>query len=99
MTKRHRRTDAELLADLEAELAELKARVHGSGRFAPEVVGEERARLELSAKDYGRLIGVSHLTIYNWEHGRSKPRARQLEAWLSVRGISKREAWKRLGRF
>ena len=97
MTKRHRRTDAELLADLEAELAELKARVRGSDRFSPEAVSEDRSRLELSAKDYGQLIGVSHLTIYNWEHGRSKPRSKQLEAWLSIRGIGKRDAWKRLG--
>jgi len=98
MAKRHRRTDAQLLADLEAELAELKARVHGSGGFTSEAIREERARLELSAKDYGLLVGVSHLTIYNWEHGRSRPRAKQLEAWLSIRGISRREAWKRLGR-
>jgi DNA-binding transcriptional regulator YiaG len=66
-------------------------------KFAPESVLAERERLELSARDYGDLVGVSMLTIYNWEKGKSEPRQEQLERWLSVRGIGKREAWKRLG--
>jgi DNA-binding transcriptional regulator YiaG len=33
-----------------------------------------RTRLGLSAKDYGKLLGVSSLTVYNWENGKSKPR-------------------------
>jgi len=94
---RNRRTDLELLADLEAELAQLKARIRGNGQFSPAAVSEERQRLELSAKDYGQLVGVSHLTIYNWEHGRSKPRSKQLESWLSIKGIGKHRAWKKLG--
>lgn len=58
---------------------------------------EERGRLELSAADYGELIGVSQVTIYNWEKGKSQPQAAQLEKWLAVKGIGKREAWRRLG--
>jgi transcriptional regulator with XRE-family HTH domain len=51
----------------------------------------------LSAKDYGKLMGVSGLTIYNWEAGKSKPRRSQLPKIVSVRGIGKREAMQRLG--
>jgi DNA-binding transcriptional regulator YiaG len=87
----------ELLADLEAELAELKSRIKGGGRFSARAVKEDRQRLELSAKDYGQLVGVSHLTIYNWEHGRSRPRTKQMDAWMAIKGVGKREAWKRLG--
>jgi DNA-binding transcriptional regulator YiaG len=87
----------ELLADLEAELAELKSRIKGGDRFSARAVKEDRQRLELSAKDYGQLVGVSHLTIYNWEHGRSRPRTKQMDAWLAIKGVGKREAWKRLG--
>jgi DNA-binding transcriptional regulator YiaG len=56
-----------------------------------------RTRLGLSAKDYGRLMDVSGLTIYNWEAGKSKPRRSLLPRIVSVRGIGKREAMQRLG--
>jgi len=55
-----------------------------------------RAKLGLSAKAYGKLMGVLGLTIYNWEAGKSKPRRSQLPRIVSVRGIGKREALKRL---
>ncbi len=56
-----------------------------------------RARLGLSAKEYGRLLGVSDLTVYNWEGGKSKPRRSHLPSIVAVRGIGKREAMQRLG--
>ena len=65
-------------------------------RFSPKWVAADRQRLGFSAKDYARLVGVSMLTIYNWEKGKSKPRAQQLQAWANVRGIGKREALRRL---
>ena len=51
-----------------------------------------------SAKDYGKLMGVSGLTIYHWEAGKSKPRRSQLARIVAMRGIGKREALQRLGR-
>lgn len=65
-------------------------------RFSPKWVKADRQRLGLSAKDYARLVGVSSLTIYNWENGKSKPNAERLAAWAEVRGIGKREAQRRL---
>ena len=65
-------------------------------RFSPKWVAADRKRLGLSAKDYASLVGVSMLTIYNWEKGESKPRAKALAGWASVRGIGKREALRRL---
>ena len=56
----------------------------------------QRQRLGLSAADYGRLVGVSGLTIYNWEHDKARPRKAQLAALVAVRGIGKREALKKL---
>ena len=52
----------------------------------------QRSRLGLSAADYGKLVGVSGLTIYNWEHGKARPRKAQLAALVTVRGVGKREA-------
>ena len=65
-------------------------------RFSPKSVKADRHRLGLSAKDYGALVGVSSLTIYSWENGKSKPRAESLAAWAEVRGLGKREALRRL---
>lgn len=65
-------------------------------RFSPASVKGQRDRLGLSAADYAKLVGVSALTIYNWEHGKSRPREKQLAALAEVRGIGKREAMRRL---
>ena len=67
-----------------------------SVRFSPKWLQAHRERLELSAADYAALVGVSGLTIYNWEKGKTRPRQQQLEAWGTVRSLGKREAWKRL---
>ena len=65
-------------------------------RFSPRWVKADRERLGLSARDYGLLVGVAGITVYNWEKGKSKPRDKQLAAWAAVRGIGKREALRRL---
>ena len=65
-------------------------------RFSARSVKAQRKRLGLSAANYARLVGVSPLTIFNWEHGKSRPRQEQLAALVAVRGIGKREATKRL---
>jgi DNA-binding transcriptional regulator YiaG len=67
-----------------------------SVRFSARSVKAQRSRLGLSAADYGKLIGVSGLTIYNWEHQKSCPRKAQLAALVTVRGIGKREALMKL---
>ncbi len=61
-------------------------------RFSPQWVKSHRKRLDLSAADYAKLVGVSSLSIYNWEKGRNRPRQSQLAALAAVRGIGKREA-------
>jgi DNA-binding transcriptional regulator YiaG len=65
-------------------------------RFSPAWVRKHRAKLGLSAADYAALVGVSPLTIYNWEKGKSRPQQRQLRAWGAMKSIGKREAWSRL---
>jgi DNA-binding transcriptional regulator YiaG len=65
-------------------------------RFSARSVKAQRQRIGFSAADYAKLIGVSGITIYNWEHGTSRPRKAQLAALIAVRGIGKREALKKL---
>jgi len=65
-------------------------------RFSARSVKAQRARLGLSAKDFGRLVGVVPLTIYSWESDKSRPRAKQLAGLAAIRRLGKREARKRL---
>jgi len=65
-------------------------------RFSARSVKAQRARLGLSAKDFGRLVGVSALTVYSWESGKSRPRQKQLAGLGAIRRLGKREARKRL---
>jgi len=60
-------------------------------RFRADGFKTHRSKVGLSAKDYGKLIGVSGLTVYNWEAGKSKPRRRHLPAIAALRGLGKRE--------
>ncbi|MHC5024334.1 MAG: helix-turn-helix domain-containing protein [Planctomycetota bacterium] len=77
--------------------ATIEAKEPANGfRFSPGWVKAHRQKLGFSAADYARLVGVSALTIYNWEHGRTRPREQQLAALATVRALGKREAQRRL---
>ena len=65
-------------------------------RFSGKTLKAHRERLGLSADNYGRLIGVSGLSIYNWEKEEARPREGSVAALMQIRGIGKREAIKRL---
>jgi DNA-binding transcriptional regulator YiaG len=65
-------------------------------RFSPTRLASQRQKLGLSAAEFAALLGVSGQSVYKWEHGESRPRARQLEAIAALRGIGKREAAARL---
>ena len=65
-------------------------------RFSARSAKAQRERLGLSQQNYAKLVGVSPMTIYNWESGNSRPRQEQRAALVAVRGIGKREAMKRL---
>jgi DNA-binding transcriptional regulator YiaG len=65
-------------------------------RFSARSVQAQRRRLKLSAEEFGRLVGVSSLTVYSWEHGKSRPRNAQFASLVAVRGLGRREALKKL---
>ena len=72
------------------------AKKTGRVRFSAKGLKANRERLGLSADNYGKLVGVSGLSIYNWEQGKARPRESSIEALLKIRGIGKREAANRL---
>ena len=65
-------------------------------RFSARSVRAQRQRLGLSAEDFGKLVGVSPMTIYNWEHGKGRPKNDRLAAFAALRNVGKREAVKKL---
>ncbi len=69
----------------------------GSVRFSAKGLATHRRRLGLSAAALARLLGVSALSVYKWESGKVRPRAKQIEAIAALRSMGKREAAERLG--
>lgn len=67
-------------------------------RFSATRLASQRQKLGLSAADFAALLGVSGQSVYKWEHGESRPRAKQLAAIAELRGIGKREAATRLAK-
>lgn len=65
-------------------------------RFSAKGLASQRQRLALSARDYGLLVGASGQSIYNWEDGKARPRARHLPAIAALKSIGKKEAAARL---
>ena len=108
---RYRREIAELkrlTKDLEKRLAHMErqerkrakkppsAKLAEGRRFSPRGLKTHRAKLGLSAGDYGVLTGVSGQMIYKYERGETKPRRAQLAKLVAMRTLGKREAQRRL---
>jgi DNA-binding transcriptional regulator YiaG len=96
--KRQQRELEKRLALLESQArkAAPEAHVNGDARFSARSVKAQRRRTGLSAADYAKLVGVSPLTIYNWENSKSRPRREQLASLVALRGLGKREAQAKL---
>ena len=110
-TAQHRRHIAALrrqVAKLERQVAVLQRQRLGAApaasaaasgqkmRFVAKGLKSQRARLGLSAADYGKLVGVTAQSVYNWERGAATPRGDQLSRIAGLRAIGKREATARL---
>ncbi len=59
-------------------------------RFNAKGFATMRKRLGLSAADMGKVLGVSGQSIYKWEDGKARPRAKQIAAIASIRGLGKK---------
>lgn len=65
-------------------------------RFRADGFASKRKNLGLSAREVGLLLDASPLSVYKWETGQARPRAKHLEAIAAFRSLGKREAAKRL---
>ena len=65
-------------------------------RFSAKGLAAQRKRLGLSAQSFGALIGASGQSVYKWEEGKTRPRAKNLPAIAALRTMGKKEAAARL---
>jgi DNA-binding transcriptional regulator YiaG len=65
-------------------------------RYSAKSLASQRRRLGLSAAALAKLLGVSALSVYKWEGGNTRPRAKQIEAIAALRHMGRREAAQRL---
>lgn len=82
------RTAAKVRVDTKEDASTLRFRAKG--------MASNRQRLGLSAHDFGLLVGATGQSVYSWEQGKSKPRAKALAAIAELRGLGKREVARRL---
>jgi len=65
--------------------------VSPSFRFSAKGLASHRKRLGLSAHDCGILLGASGQSVYKWEDGKARPRAKHLPAIAALRTIGKKD--------
>lgn len=61
-------------------------------RFSAKGLASQRKRLGLSAQDLGLLIGTTSQSIYNWEEGKARPRAKYMSAIAALKTLGKKTA-------
>ena len=79
-------------ASPKVDAAETKEPSSRAMRFSAKGLASHRQRLALSADDVGLLIGASGQSVYNWESGKARPRAKHLAAIATLKCIGKKEA-------
>jgi hypothetical protein len=83
------------IADLKRRTRELELQVNRLGRVAAKAAASNGAA-GAGAESAEQLIGASGQSVYKWEEGKTRPRAKHLPAIASLRTIGKKEAAARL---
>lgn len=63
-------------------------------RFGAKGFAAQRHRLGLSASELGFLLNCSGQSVYKWEQGKARPRAKHMPAIAALRKLSKSQAAK-----
>jgi DNA-binding transcriptional regulator YiaG len=63
----------------------------GKSRYSARSLAAQRKRLGLSAAALGKLFGVSAQSVYNWESKRTRPREKQLAAFMALRQMDRNQ--------
>ena len=63
-----------------------------AARLSPRLIRALRTRLGLSQTKFARLIGVSEVSVVQWEGGRAWPSGKNRAAAVALRRLGRREA-------
>jgi DNA-binding transcriptional regulator YiaG len=63
-----------------------------SFRFSAKGLASHRKRLGLSAHQCGVLLGASGQSVYKWEDGKARPRAKHMPAIAALRTLGRKQA-------
>ena len=66
-------------------------------RFSAFRLAAHRAKLGVSGEAYGKLVNIGGQTILNWEQGKARPSAQQIQQLAEARELSRPELLERLG--
>ncbi len=61
-----------------------------AARVGPKAIASLRRRLGLSAGSFGRLLGTSGQSVYNWESGTATPRGITATKIASLKSVGKK---------
>ncbi len=61
-------------------------------RFSAKSLSTQRKRLGLTASECGLLLNSSGQSVYKWEEGRARPRAKYLQNIAALRSMTKKDA-------
>ena len=60
-------------------------------RLSPRLIRSLRTRLGISQADLAKLVGVSTVSVGQWESGRSRPRSESKARIAALRSVGRRE--------
>lgn len=89
-TKMDRRDEGKISPELTQKKSAAKVRVSAGS------IKTHRKRLKLSQKQLAQLVGVTTITVSNWERGKSTPRGDKRDAVAILRGMGLKEVKQRL---
>lgn len=96
LQKEVRRTSKQHVAS--KQTTNVKAAVEApQRRFSASRLAAHRAKLGVSAVTYGKLLDIGGQTIYNWEQGKARPSAQQIQQLAEARELSRPVLLERLG--
>lgn len=93
------RDNARLMADLTSRIARLPSASENEAhkvQISPRIIRAQRARLGLSQREFGELLGVSTHSVFLWEKGITSPRPKVKVVFAAVRQLGRRDAQQRL---
>lgn len=88
----HRLVESDRIERMSARIAAVANGDTTKFRYSAKSLIALRRRLGLSRRDFGILLGVSEVTIYNWETKNGRPNKEHIVRIVAARSLTKKQA-------